>query len=88
MRRTGSGVIGGPLEITLERAFFSHHFGEVRSEALDLNAKTAGPLLPGFPYGFSPFIILRSLSGPKSFQQNFLLRSGGQKRGAGEAPLC
>src|SRR5258706_1882531 len=43
MRRTGSEVIGGPLEITLERAFFSHHFGEVRSEALDLNAKTAGP---------------------------------------------
>ncbi len=59
MRRTGSEVIGGPLEITLERAFFSHHFGEVRSEALDLNAKTAGPLLPGLPYGFSPFIILR-----------------------------
>jgi len=58
MRRTGSEVIGGPLEIALERAFsFEHHFGEVRSEALDLNAKMAGPLLPGFPHCFSPFII-------------------------------
>jgi hypothetical protein len=59
MGRTGSEVIGGPLKITLERAFFcKYHFGEVQSEALDLNAKMAGPLLPGLPYCFSPFIIL------------------------------
>ena len=58
MRRTGSEVIGGPLEITLERAFFSPiTLVKFRSEALDLNAKTAGPLLPSLPYGFSPFII-------------------------------
>ena len=58
MRRTGSEVIGGSLEITIERAFFSITLVKFRSEALDLNAKTAGPLLPGLPYGFSPFIIL------------------------------
>ena len=58
MRRTGSEVIGGPLEITLERAFFPITLVKFRGEALDLNAKTAGPLLPGLPYGFSPFIIL------------------------------
>jgi len=48
MRRTGSEVIG----------FFPITLVKFRSEALDLNAKTAGPLLPGLPYGFSPFIIL------------------------------
>src|SRR6266481_814564 len=36
MRRTGSEVIGGPLEITLERAFPPHHFGEVPERGLGL----------------------------------------------------
>ena len=58
MRRTGSEVIGG-LSRSLSRGLFSPiTLVKFRSEALDLNAKTAGPLLPSLPYGFSPFIIL------------------------------
>jgi hypothetical protein len=44
-------VIGGPIEIALERAFsWSITLVKFGAEALDFQREDAGPLLPGFPY--------------------------------------